>query len=49
MDPTRDPSRIISYEEGEEMAKLHKMKYCETSALTQTGLVDCFREAVSLG
>ncbi|KAL5010407.1 hypothetical protein ScPMuIL_012712 [Solemya velum] len=39
-------SRFVQYREGEAVAKELHIKYCETSALTQTGLKLCFDEAI---
>ncbi|KAK7092808.1 rho-related protein racA-like [Littorina saxatilis] len=40
--------RCVTYEEASEVAKSFGMKYVETSALTQTGLKECFDNAVRL-
>lgn len=37
---------LITYDEGHTVAKRNKLKYCETSALTHTGLKNCFDEAI---
>lgn len=40
-----DP-RFVTYEEGASTAKEMGVRYCETSSLTQTGLKDCFDDAI---
>jgi hypothetical protein len=39
---------MVSYDEGLNVAKKLGMRFCETSALTQQGLKDCFDDAVSI-
>ena len=36
----------VTYEEGCRVAEEHAMMYCETSALTQEGVQDCFHQTV---
>ncbi|KAL4222307.1 hypothetical protein ACF0H5_018345 [Mactra antiquata] len=36
----------ISYDEGLQVASRNKLRFCETSALTQYGLKECFDEAI---
>ncbi|XP_060562983.1 rho-related protein racA-like [Ruditapes philippinarum] len=37
---------MVSYDEGLKVAKTLGMRFCETSALTQQGLKDCFDDAI---
>lgn len=37
---------MVTYDEGLAVAKRLGMRFCETSALTQTGLKECFDEAI---
>ena len=43
-----EPQRVVSYEEGENLAKKHDMMFIETSALTGANIEDAFRTIVNI-